>query len=242
VWSLGIIVFCIFFGVPPWSKPSSACVSFNSFLIDPDFFLRRYPISLELHRLLMGVFAVDPRRRTTLSEFISTIRAMDPSNFTYRSDPGRLFVTRAESLRLIDNKLIRARVEKELSALLDINRFLRERGLDDTMVSSEGDYHLTKSFMKPQVKLPSFVCSFAPPYPVGNWVNFDIPAHIRPPMMLNTNSTPPSAKTSRSTSICDTLSSFSNLSQDSNTTQLRLSLSPTVSRIVGVVSTRGAIV
>lgn len=202
--------------------------------MDPDFFLRRYPISAEFHRLLVGVFTVDPRRRTKLSEFISNISAIDPSNFTYRSDPGRLFATRAKSLRSIGTELIQAHVEKELSTVLDTRRFLRERGLDDTIGSSERDHHFIKFSVKPRAKLPSYVCSFESPYLVGNWVSFCIPSHIRPPMILDTSPTPTSATeperggptfcdqaasmSSRSTSICDTLSSFSNLSYGSNAT------------------------
>lgn len=199
VWSLGIIVFCIFFGVPPWSKPSSSCTHFKSFLMDPDFFLRRYPISVEFHRLLMGVLTVDPIKRTTLREFISTVRSIDPSNFTYRSNPGKLFASRAGSLRLLSTKLIRAHVENELSALLDTSRLLRKHGLH-SVVPLERDDHLTKLFSRQQAKLPGYVCSLAILYPV------DVIACDPPSILLDTIATP--------SVVCGTAKS---LSEESNT-------------------------
>ncbi|KAF8306781.1 kinase-like protein, partial [Clavulina sp. PMI_390] len=77
VWSLGVVVFCIFMGHPPWMKPSTTDIAFNSFLLDPDYFLRHFPISIQFHRLLRGVFTVNPERRPTLPQFAAALASMD---------------------------------------------------------------------------------------------------------------------------------------------------------------------
>lgn len=195
--------------------------------MDPDFFLRRYPISVEFHRLLMGVLAVDPAKRTTLREFIATVHSIGANNFTYHSNPGKLFASRAEYLRLMDTKLIRTHVEQELSGLLDTNRFLREYGLDGAVVSSETDKIL---FLRQLPKLPGYVCSFATPRSVKNWVDFGILASNGPPVLRNAISTPLIAEqTVRGdppshfrdvaiscclSSACDTISSPSDMFQE----------------------------
>ncbi|KAF8329539.1 kinase-like domain-containing protein [Cantharellus anzutake] len=68
VWSLGVMLFYMVIGSPPWTAARTGCKSFLSFLCDPDFFLRRYPVSAEMNRMLMHVFAIDPTRRMSIDQ------------------------------------------------------------------------------------------------------------------------------------------------------------------------------
>lgn len=127
VWSLGIILFCVYFGAPPWRRPSTSCISFNSFLVDPDYFLRRYPISIEFHNLLMRVFTMDPRRRITLPELISEYQTINRFLLTSTTE---ILNTHRRHLRPISYPLVWEHVWRELPALLDVSKFLHDRGIE----------------------------------------------------------------------------------------------------------------
>ncbi|CAG8509966.1 18294_t:CDS:2 [Racocetra fulgida] len=69
VWSLGIILINLACGRNPWKQASLSDETFSAYVQNPEFLKTILPISDELNEILKDVFALDPEKRITLSEF-----------------------------------------------------------------------------------------------------------------------------------------------------------------------------
>lgn len=72
---------------------------------------------------------MDPRRRISLPELVSEYQSIETGGFVLTS-PSSILETRALYLRPISYPLVWDHVWRELPALLDVSKFLHERGLE----------------------------------------------------------------------------------------------------------------
>ncbi|CAG8694983.1 41405_t:CDS:2 [Gigaspora margarita] len=77
VWSLGIILINLVCGRNPWKQASLSDETFSAYIQNPEFLKTILPISDELNEILNDVFALDPEKRISLSEFKERVLECD---------------------------------------------------------------------------------------------------------------------------------------------------------------------
>ncbi|KAF5362742.1 hypothetical protein D9758_011712 [Tetrapyrgos nigripes] len=75
IWSLGVILFNMITAHNPWNTPSIVDEHFSSFLVDPNYLLRKYHISVETNNILLRIFDIDPASRISLSKLKNEVRS-----------------------------------------------------------------------------------------------------------------------------------------------------------------------
>ena len=80
IWSLGILLVILVTGKIPWEEASTEDPAYQAYLRNPDYLKTGLPLSDELNNILRRIFAHNPRKRISLSELKTQIRAC--SQFT----------------------------------------------------------------------------------------------------------------------------------------------------------------
>ncbi|ORY24790.1 kinase-like domain-containing protein [Naematelia encephala] len=82
LWSLGVILVNLTCGRNPWRQACPSDETFRAFVHNPDFLRTILPISHATNNILRGLFALEPRERTSLRELRRQILAIDTFTMT----------------------------------------------------------------------------------------------------------------------------------------------------------------
>lgn len=123
----------------------------------------------------MGVFSINPSRRTTLSQFADILNGIDAKHLTYQSQPSQVVDMRARFLRPIEVELTLAHVEQQLGDLLDVGQFLQERGLSDIVSAPKRNSHVGSGDI-PATQHDRKQYSSSPPPSAKKWLGLRLTA------------------------------------------------------------------
>ena len=82
LWSLGVILVNLTCGRNPWRQATPSDETFRAFVHNADFLQTILPISDGTHKILKGLFALEPRDRPSLREVRRQILAIDTFTMT----------------------------------------------------------------------------------------------------------------------------------------------------------------